>query len=251
MTLRQRIAWVMKHAREWQRANGFGSRCVRLLMLISFTASSIGIPVGDWSLLAKADDSGASPWCRCSKSAKQSGTCCCAKRSAGATSGGCCSTRQKSLSTASVSTAKTKPGGCCSQKKPVQTEAASKPKANPHDEAPAWRSCGCGPTDSPMLLVSTEPRILTSTHAAILFSLAMSFPAASGLDRSPPLRSPRSSADFVTPVADRRMGTPARQTSVDETCAAHRQTGKSAHPPKSCADISSNTALCLVSSLPS
>lgn len=165
MTLRQRIAWVMKHAREWQRANGVGSRCVRLLMLISFTASSIGIPVGDWSLLAKADDSGASPWCRCSKSAKQSGTCCCAKRSAGATSGGCCSTRQKSSSTASVSTAKTKPGGCCSQKKPVKTEAASKPKANPHDEAPVWKSCGCGPTDAPMLLVSTEPRILANAFS--------------------------------------------------------------------------------------
>jgi len=165
MTLRQRIALVMKHSREWYRASGLGPRCVRLLVLISFTASSIGIPVGDWSLLGKTDDSVASPWCRCSKSAKQSGTCCCAKSSAGAMSGGCCSTRKQPPSTAATPTAKTKLGGCCSQKKPVKTEVASKLKAAPHDEAPAWRSCGCGPTDSPMLVVSTEPRILTKAFS--------------------------------------------------------------------------------------
>ena len=160
MSLLRRLPLAMKQTREWLRGNGAGSHCVRLLVLISFTASSIGIPVGDWSLLGKTDDSAATPWCRCSTSAKQSGKCCCAKSTAGATSDRCCSTRKQSSSTVSTQPTATKSGGCCSQKKPASTEIASKPTKPPRDEAPAWRSCGCGPTDSPMLLVSTEPRIL-------------------------------------------------------------------------------------------
>ena len=165
MSLLRRLPLAMKQTREWLRGGGVASHCVRLLVLTSFTASSIGIPVGDWSLLGKTDDPAAFPWCRCSKSAKQSGTCCCAKSAAGATSGGCCSTRKQSTSTASTQPAKAKPGGCCSQKKPAKPEVASKPTKPPHDEAPAWRSCGCGPTDSPMLLVSTEPRILATAFS--------------------------------------------------------------------------------------
>ncbi|MEK6260570.1 MAG: hypothetical protein AABP62_18385 [Planctomycetota bacterium] len=157
---------MMKQTREWLRRDGVGSHSVRLLVLISFTASSIGAPVGDWSLLGKIDESVATPWCRCSKSARQSSQCCCAKSAAGETSGGCCSTRKQSTSTASTSSTTTKPGGCCSQKKPVKSEVASKPAATPRDEAPAWTSnCGCGPTDSPMLLVNTEPRILTKSFS--------------------------------------------------------------------------------------
>lgn len=162
MSLLRRLPLVIKHSREWLRRDGVGSHCVRLLVLISFTASSIGIPVGDWSVLGKTGDSAASPWCRCSKSAKQSGKCCCSKSAAGTTSGICCSTRKQSTSTAATQPTKTKPGGCCSQKKLTKPEAASKPAAPPRDEAPAWKSCGCGPTDSPMLLVSTEPRILAT-----------------------------------------------------------------------------------------
>jgi hypothetical protein len=167
MFLLRRLPLAMKQSRAWLREYRVGSHCVRLLVLLSFIASSIGIPVGNWSLLGKTDDSAAPPWCRCSKSAKQSGKCCCAKSAAGATSGACCSAHTLSTSTTanasttSPPTAMTKPGGSCSPKKPAKTEVASKPTATPRDKAPAWTSaCGCGPTDSPMLLVSTEPRIL-------------------------------------------------------------------------------------------
>ena len=165
MSLLRRLPLAMKQTREWLRWDGVGSHCVRLLMLISFTASSIGIPVGDWSLLGKSEDSATTPWCRCSASAKQSGKCCCAKNAAGATAGGCCSTRKQPTSTAATPLAKAKAGGCCSQKKPAKPEVASKSTKPPRDESSAWRSCGCGPTDSPMLLVSTEPRILATAFS--------------------------------------------------------------------------------------
>ncbi len=166
MSLLWRLPLAMKQTRKWLRRGGAGSYCVRLLVLISFTASSIGIPVGDWSVLGKTDDSAASPWCRCSKSARQSGKCCCAKSAAAATASGCCSTRQQPASTATTCSTKTTPGGCCSQKKSVKTEIASKPATTPRDKAPvSISSCGCGPTDSPMLLVSAEPRILATAFS--------------------------------------------------------------------------------------
>ena len=165
MSLLRRLLLAMKQTREWLHSDGAGSHGVRLLVLISFTASSVGIPVGDWSLRGKTDDSAASPWCRCSTSAKQPGKCCCAKSAAGVTSGSCCSTRKQPASTTTAYSTKTKPGGCCSQKQTAKPEVASKPTKPPRDEAPAWRSCGCGPTDSPMLLVSTEPRILATTFS--------------------------------------------------------------------------------------
>ncbi len=185
MFLLWQLSLAMKQTREWLRSDGVGSYGVRLLVLISFTASSIGIPVGDWSLPGQSDDSTASPWCRCSKSAGQSGMCCCAKGAAGATSGGCCSTRKQSTSTAATfstmtrPTATAKPGGCCSQKQSVKTEIASKPATTPRDKAPVLISfCGCGPTDSPMLLVSTEPRILATAFSLNdLDACGDSFPA--------------------------------------------------------------------------
>ena len=173
MSLLRRIPLAMKQTRQWLRRDGVGSYCVRLLVLISFTASSIGVPVGDWSSLATTGNSAATPWCRCSKSARQSGQCCCAKIAAGATSRGCCSTRKQSTSTAATSSTKTTPtatakaGGCCSQKTPTKkTDVVSKPTTTPRDDASARISaCGCGPTDSPMLLVSAEPRILATAFA--------------------------------------------------------------------------------------
>lgn len=166
MSFLKHLPLAMRQTRERLRGNDVCSWCVRLLVLVSFTASSIGIPVGDWSLLGKSEDSTMTPWCRCSKGAKQSGTCCCAKSVAGATFGSCCSTRKQSASKTAACPTKTKPGGCCSEKMPEKGEVASKSAASRHDNPPASISaCGCGPTDSPMLLFSTEPRILTKAFS--------------------------------------------------------------------------------------
>ena len=104
MSFLRQIPSMIEITRQWLREPDPGSRAVRLLVLLAFLASTIGIPVGGWSVEKDGAGSAASPWCRCSTSAKQSGSCCCAKNAAGATQGGCCAARQPTRSTATAQT---------------------------------------------------------------------------------------------------------------------------------------------------
>lgn len=193
----RRIPLAIRQTGNWLRRDGVVSHRLRLLVLFSFAASSFGIPVGDWSLTLSAENSDVSPWCRCSESSRRSGKCCCSKSTAGAT-GGCCSTRKSS--TATTRSATPKSAGCCSTKKGANREIASKSAPTEKKNVPAWRSCGCGPTDSPQLLVNNEPRILSQSVVLVdlcvrVGSFSASNVIASG-QRSRPLLPPPKSPIF-------------------------------------------------------
>ena len=146
------------------RANEFGARGLRLILLVAFTSASVGIPVGDWSRFTETRAASATPWCRCSTSAKRAGSCCCAKSPTGATAsgvkpGGCCAARTNQA----LCDTPAKAGSCCSQKR-VPDGNQSKdiaPASLPIDESPAWTArCSCGPNDVPGLLVDYSPKLV-------------------------------------------------------------------------------------------
>ncbi len=137
----------------WPRLSESGLWYVRLVVLVSFVATSIGIPLGDWSPKQTAAGVSLSPWCRCSVSAKKSGKCCCSKGSSATTQSSCCSARARTKATSRCCAGKT--NAACATMTATSTS---------NNDAPAWRSsCLCGPTDAPMLLVCAEPRILNET----------------------------------------------------------------------------------------
>ena len=129
-----------------------GTSRFRLVILVGFAISNLGIPVGDWQVLAKSPPARISIGCRCSSSAKLSGRCCCAKSPAASLGKSCCTAKRRP-------TASTAPRFCCAKKMlgaPTPAEAAS-------DENPNWRSgCLCGPSDGAMLLLCAQPRVLSS-----------------------------------------------------------------------------------------
>lgn len=146
------------------RANEIGARGLRLILLVAFTSASVGIPVGDWSRFTETRAASATPWCRCSTSAKRAGSCCCAKSPTDATvsgskPGGCCAARTAKA----TGDTKAKAGSCCSQKTVPDYDHANgvAPASSPTDESPAWTArCSCGPNDVPGLLVDYSPKLV-------------------------------------------------------------------------------------------
>jgi len=146
------------------RANEIGVRGLRLILLVAFTSASVGIPVGDWSRFTETKAASATPWCRCSTSAKRVGSCCCATSPTGAAASGakpsgCCAERTNKASCVTPP----KAGSCCSQER-VPDGNQSKDIAlasSPTDEFPAWTArCACGPNDVPGLLVDHSPKLV-------------------------------------------------------------------------------------------
>ena len=129
-------------------------RCQRITVLMLYTVMNIGLPLGDFcsksDAKAGAAQSAVANACRCSAESRQAGRCCCSKRSGAS---GCCSTRST----------KTETRSCCA-KKSLKSAASTIAVDSEPNEVPAWRSgCPCGPPEFPLLLICSQPRILTET----------------------------------------------------------------------------------------
>jgi len=156
MSKLQRIPLTISCMRSRLRNLPDSHRVLRLLVQCLFLASTVGIPVGKWSL-ERSD--GPSPWCKCATTAKTSGSCCCASRNSSSSRKSCCSLKESShavLNTGPV-------GGCCSAKNHmgVPNRSRKSPAKEDQSKSPiAWKStCHCGPIDSAILLVCAEPRL--------------------------------------------------------------------------------------------
>ena len=121
-------------------------RCERAVVLGVFLLFNLGLPIGNWHPKIQAAATG----CHCSAEQRQAGRCCCAKGNETSSRHGCCAT----------SPPKAQRQSCCA-KKPAASKATDNPPATGPVERPTWRDgCPCSLSDSPMLALCAQPRIL-------------------------------------------------------------------------------------------